>query len=235
MLPRKRICTFALAIFAGLAGSIPAATAADVAPSPSGQLDGAPLESGESEPDGFPAIVDRYGPAVVNIMARSGPKLPAVEPLDPSDPLAARFDSSPPVDQRTTGGVQAVMTGASSGFIASADGFVLTTAQVVDHADDVKVTLTDHRVFEAKVLLIDVENDVAILKIDAARLPVVILGEASPVRVGERVIAIGATAAGSNIVTTGIVSTALRTLSDGKRFVFIQTAVPANPDHSGGP
>ncbi|MFP3645630.1 TonB family protein [Paraburkholderia sp. SIMBA_054] len=235
MLPQKRVCTVALAIFAGFAGSIPAALAADVAPSPSGQLDVDPVESGESELDGFPAIVDRYGPAVVNITARSGRKLPAVEPLDPVDPPVARFNSSPPVDQRTTGSVPGVMTGAGSGFIASADGVVLTTAQVVYHADDVTVTLTDHRVFAAKVLLVDAETDVAILKIDAAQLPVVTLGEASHVRIGEPVLAIGTTAAGSNIVTTGIVSAAPRTLSDGKGFALIQTAVPANLDNSGGP
>jgi TonB family protein len=127
------------------------------------------------------------------------------------------------------------MTGAGSGFIASADGVVLTTAQVVYHADDVTVTLTDHRVFAAKVLLVDAETDVAILKIDAAQLPVVTLGEASHVRIGEPVLAIGTTAAGSNIVTTGIVSAAPRTLSDGKGFALIQTAVPANLDNSGGP
>src|SRR5262245_36805292 len=87
VLPQKRVRTtlrtVALAIFAGLAGPLPVATAADVAQLPPGRSDAAPIESPESEPRGFPAIADRYGPAVVNIMARSGPKLPPVEALDP--------------------------------------------------------------------------------------------------------------------------------------------------------
>ncbi|MEM5364766.1 trypsin-like peptidase domain-containing protein [Paraburkholderia azotifigens] len=225
----------ALAIFTGFASLPPAAMAADGAPSPLGQSDPARLDLDESEPDGFPGIADRYGAAVVNITARSEPKLPAVEPLDPADPLVSRFNSLSLAEQRTTGGAPAVMTGAGSGFIVSAEGLVLTTAHVVDHADDVTLTLTDRRVFKAKVLSIDAATDVAILKIDAAQLPVVKLGAASHIRIGEPVLAIGTTAAGGNIVTMGIVSAAQSTLPDGRRFAFFQTGVPANPDNSGGP
>ncbi|MPW19387.1 PDZ domain-containing protein [Paraburkholderia sp. CNPSo 3157] len=135
----------------------------------------------------------------------------------------------------TTGHFPGVMTGAGSGFIASADGLILTTAHVIDHARDVTITMTDHRAYKAKVLLVDTASDVAILKIEATNLPVVRLGDASHVRVGEPVLAIGTTPAGDNMVTAGIVSAAPTTLVDGRRFTFFQTEVATNPDNSGGP
>jgi TonB family protein len=209
--------------------------AADAVQSPSGQSSAAPVTSGEREPDGFPAVAERYGPAVVHIRAQSRHKLPIVEVVDPADPLVAFFKTSVPQAPPAKGGVPSVMTGAGSGFIASADGLILTTAHVVAHADDVTVTLTDHRSFHAKVLSVDAASDVAILRIEASNLPVVRLGEASHVRIGEPVLAIGTTDAGSNMLTAGMVSAAPCTLVDGKRFGFFQTEVPADPDNSGGP
>ncbi|MEM5388502.1 TonB family protein [Paraburkholderia phymatum] len=194
-----------------------------------------PVGSAESEPGSFPAIVDRYGPAVVSVKAQSRQTPPAVEAVDPADPLVAFFTTSSPKMRPTTGHFPGVMTGAGSGFIASADGLILTTAHVVDHARDVTVTMTDHRAYKAKVLSVDSASDVAILKIDAKNLPVVRLGDASHVRVGEAVLAIGTTAAGDNVVTEGIVSAAPTTLADGKLFAFFQTEVATNPDNSGGP
>ncbi|WP_328590277.1 trypsin-like peptidase domain-containing protein [Paraburkholderia piptadeniae] len=134
-----------------------------------------------------------------------------------------------------TGHFPGVMTGAGSGFIASADGLILTTAHVIDHARDVTVTMTDHRAYKAKVLSVDTASDVAILKIDATNLPVVRLGDASHVLVGEPVLAIGTTSAGDNVVAVGIVSAVPTTLVNGQRLTFFQTEVATNPDNSGGP
>jgi TonB family protein len=158
-----------------------------------------------------------------------------VEAVDPADPLAAFFNTSSPKMRPTAGHFPGMMTGAGSGFIASADGLIVTTAHVIDHARDVTVTMTDHRAYNAKVLSVDTASDVAILKIGATNLPVVRLGDASRVRVGELVLAIGTTAAGDNVITAGIVSAAPTTLADGKRFAFFQTEVATNPDNSGGP
>jgi serine protease Do len=232
---RRALRTIALAVVVGIPGSLPAAMAADVVQPPPGKGDAVPVVSGESEPGGFPAIVDRYGPAVVSVIAQSRQKSPAVEVVDPADPLVAFFNTSRPKMRPTTGRFPGVMTGAGSGFIASADGLIVTTAHVIDHARDVTITMTDHRAYKAKVLSVDTASDVAILKIDATNLPVVRLGDASHVLVGEPVLAIGTTPAGGNVVTAGIVSAAPTTLVDGKRLTFFQTEVATNPDNSGGP
>ncbi|SEJ80952.1 trypsin-like peptidase domain-containing protein [Paraburkholderia diazotrophica] len=232
---RSSVRTIAFAVVVGTFCSLRAAFAADVIQPPPGKTDAVPVGSGESEPGGFPSIVGRYGPAVVSVMAQSKQKPPAVEAVDPADPLVAFFNTSAPKMRPTTGRFPGVMTGAGSGFIASADGLIVTTAHVIDHARDVTVTMTDRRAYKAKVLSVDTASDVAILKIEATNLPVVRLGDASHVRVGEPVLAMGTTAAGDNVVTAGIVSAAPTNLVDGKRFAFFQTEVATNPDNSGGP
>ncbi|MFM1891448.1 MAG: hypothetical protein RLZ44_525, partial [Pseudomonadota bacterium] len=78
-----------------------------------------------------------------------------------------------------------------SGFIISADGYILTNHHVVDGADEIIVRLTDRRVFEAKVVGSDKQSDVALVKIDAEDLPVVKIGKSSAMKVGEWVLAIG--------------------------------------------
>ena len=77
-----------------------------------------------------------------------------------------------------------------SGFILTADGYVMTNAHVVDGADEVYVTLTDKREFKAKIVGTDKRTDVAVVKIEAAGLPAVKLGDVGKLRVGEWVLAI---------------------------------------------
>ena len=84
------------------------------------------------------------------------------------------------------------MHGQGSGFIVSADGYILTNAHVVDDASEVNVKLTDRREFKAKVVGADQQSDVALLKIDAKDLPTVRLGNSAGTNVGEWVVAIGA-------------------------------------------
>lgn len=123
--------------------------------------------------------------------------------------------------------------GVGSGFILSADGFIMTNAHVVDGADEVLVTLTDNREFKAKIIGADKRSDVAVVKIDATGLPAVKVGDVSRLRVGEWVVAIGSPFGLENTVTAGIVSAKQR--DTGDYLPFIQTDVAINPGNSGGP
>ena len=125
--------------------------------------------------------------------------------------------------------------GVGSGFVLSSDGIIMTNAHVVDGADEVIVTLTDKREFKAKVVGADKRTDVAVLKIDASGLPVVRFGDASKLKVGEWVLAIGSPFGFEQSVTAGIVSAKGRSLPDENFVPFIQTDVAINPGNSGGP
>ena len=120
-----------------------------------------------------------------------------------------------------------------SGFILSADGFVMTNAHVVEGADEVLVTLTDKREFKARIVGSDKRTDVAVVKIEASGLPFVKIGDVSRLKVGEWVLAIGSPFGLENTVTAGIVSAKQR--DTGDYLPFIQTDVAINPGNSGGP
>ncbi|MDD2873497.1 MAG: Do family serine endopeptidase, partial [Azoarcus sp.] len=123
-----------------------------------------------------------------------------------------------------------------SGFIVSADGYVLTNAHVVDEdGAEVTVRLIDKREFKAKLVGIDKRTDVAVLKIDAKDLPVVTIGDPDRARVGEWVVAMGSPFGFDNTVTAGIISAKARRLPDENYVPFIQTDVAINPGNSGGP
>jgi serine protease Do len=123
--------------------------------------------------------------------------------------------------------------GVGSGFIVSADGYVLTNAHVVEGADEVYVNLTDKREFKAKIVGVDKRTDVAVVKIEAAKLPAVAIGDVGRLKVGEWVMAIGTPFGLENTVTAGIVSAKAR--DTGEEIRFIQTDVAVNPGNSGGP
>jgi serine protease Do len=123
--------------------------------------------------------------------------------------------------------------GVGSGFILSTDGFIMTNAHVVEGADEVLVTLTDKREFKAKIIGADKRTDVAVVKIEATGLPAVKIGDATKVRVGEWVMAIGSPFGLESTVTAGIVSAKQR--DTGDYLSFIQTDVAINPGNSGGP
>ncbi len=181
----------------------------------------------------FSGLVERYGPAVVNISVTQNVKTAynGAKNLDPNDPAFEFFrhfglpmpEQAPP------------SRGQGSGFIISADGVILTNAHVVANAAEVTVRLTDRREFTAKVLGTDPQTDVAVLKIDAKDLPTVRLGDSDKVRVGEWAVAIGSPFGFENTVTSGIVSAKSRSLPDGTYVPFIQTDVAVNPGNSGGP
>ena len=125
--------------------------------------------------------------------------------------------------------------GQGSGFLISADGYILTNAHVVDKADEVNVKLADKREFRAKVVGSDSRTDVALIKINADGLPSASLGNPAKLRVGEWVLAIGAPFGFENSVTAGIVSAIGRSLPQENYVPFIQTDAAINPGNSGGP
>jgi serine protease Do len=114
-----------------------------------------------------------------------------------------------------------------SGFIISADGYVMTNAHVVDGADEVYVTLTDKREFKAKIIGADKRTDVALVKIEGSSLPRLTMGDSNRIRAGEWVIAIGSPFGLDNTVTAGIVSAKAR--DTGDYLPLIQTDVAVNP------
>jgi serine protease Do len=122
-----------------------------------------------------------------------------------------------------------------SGFLVSADGYILTCAHVVENATEILVRLTDRREFTAKVIGADRRSDVALLKIDATGLPQVRIGDPEKVRVGEWVLAIGSPFGFESSATAGIVSAKGRSLPRENYVPFIQTDVAINPGNSGGP
>src|SRR5262249_25116879 len=129
----------------------------------------------------FSSLVDHYGPAVVNVevveKARpsSGPQ--GLSPNDPFYAFLRPFGIPPPGEGR--GGGSPAIKGAGSGFIVSPDGYILTNTHVVANADEVTVRLTDRREYPAKVIGADERTDVAVIKINAANLPIVKLGDPS--------------------------------------------------------
>ncbi|WP_175946412.1 trypsin-like peptidase domain-containing protein [Burkholderia pyrrocinia] len=230
-------------VFAGFLLPPPAAIAGTLAPPVKPAMKERPAAAPYAMPVDFPAIVDRYGPAVVTIMTAAPDQQaggPSFAMLDPDDPLAAFFrrgapapapgSQAPPPDTALR-----AVSGSGSGFIVSADGLILTSAHVVDDATDVTVRLTDRREFKATVLAVDPQSDVAVLRVSATKLPFVRVGDSAKVRAGEPVMTIGAPDGSGNTVTAGIVSATSHRLPDGSAFPFFETDIAPNPDNSGGP
>lgn len=198
----------------------------------------APLVTGL--PD-FTQLVDAVGPAVVNIrttekISNSPTAIPGMdqEMLEffrrfgvpvPNAPRQGRPQQPDEGEERSSG--------VGSGFILSADGYVMTNAHVVEGASEVIVTLTDKREYKAKIIGSDKRTDVAVVKIDAKGLPAVKIGDVNRLKVGEWVMAIGSPFGLENSVTAGIVSAKQR--DTGDYLPFIQTDVAINPGNSGGP
>ena len=127
------------------------------------------------------------------------------------------------------------MAGQGSGFIISSDGYILTNAHVVDHADEIIVRLNDRSEYQATLVGADERSDIALLKIDASGLKAVKIGDSDVVGVGDWVIAIGSPFGFEQSASQGIVSALGRSLPDGTYVPFIQTDAAVNPGNSGGP
>ena len=189
----------------------------------------------------FADLAERVGPAVVNIRTTervragrsgAGPELDE-DMLEFFRRFGLPIPNQPSPRRQPTPDGEPQQRGVGSGFILSADGYVLTNAHVVDGADEVFVTLTDKREFKARLVGTDRRSDVALVKIEASGLPSVRIGDVGKLRVGEWVIAIGSPFGLENTVTAGIVSAKSR--DTGEFLPLIQTDVAINPGNSGGP
>lgn len=221
-----------------------AAAALFIAPAGLGIVSPAYAQSKAALPD-FTDLVDKVGPAVVNIRTTERQRQMQGNAEDEEmQEFFRRFFGQPaprqpqPQPRRRPGPPQGqdeqlVPRGVGSGFIISGDGFVLTNAHVVEGADEVFVTLTDKREFKAKIIGTDRRTDVALVKIEGNNLPRLTIGDSSKLRVGEWVIAIGSPFGLDSTVTAGIVSANSR--DTGDYLPLIQTDVAVNPGNSGGP
>ena len=190
----------------------------------------------------FTRLVERVAPAVVNIEVTIGPRggnRQAQQQLPDEMPEFFRRFFGPgspfpgvPQDPGGRGGVSM-----GSGFLISADGYVITNHHVVDGASEVRVTLPDRRGFDAEVVGSDEQSDVAVLKIDASGLPFLRAGDANGVRPGQWAVAIGSPFGFDQSVTAGIVSAVGRSnrYANQQYVPFIQTDVAINRGNSGGP
>ncbi len=171
----------------------------------------------------YRAIAERAGPAVVGIEV-VGMRTPSALDWDPDNGLPALpFKGKLPFH------------GQGSGFIISSDGLVLTSAHVIQGARRITVRLGDRRQFRAQVLGIDATTDVAVLRVDAKDLPVLRMGRVDQLQVGDPVVTIGSPFGLEQSVSHGIVSAKGRALPGFAAVPHIQTDVPVNPGHSGGP
>lgn len=193
------------------------------------------LGQGRGLPD-FTDLVERQGPTVVNISTTQAVRGKALAPA-PSDENDPMFDFFRRFIPRQPNNAPRDFDNQSlgSGFIITADGYVLTNAHVVEAADAVVVRLTDKREFKAKIVGADKRTDIALLKIEARGLPTVKLGDPNQMKVGEWVLAIGSPFGFDSSVTAGIVSAKGRSLPQENYVPFIQTDVAINPGNSGGP
>jgi len=184
----------------------------------------------------FATLAEQLRPAVVNISTAKTvkPRSPAYHgPQQPGRDLFEeffeRFFRELPQSSRKERSL-------GTGFIISEDGYILTNDHVVDGADEIKVKLSDGRVFSGTVRGLDPKLDLALVKIEAGKeLPVAKLGDSDKLRIGEWVMAIGNPFGLEQTVTVGIVSAKGRVIGAGPYDDFIQTDASINPGNSGGP
>ena len=186
-------------------------------------LEAAPYASGEVMPGSLSPAAKRAAPAVVSItttqLAQKNP---------PEAESWFRYFYGDREDDEPQKGL-------GSGVIVSADGYILTNNHVVEGADEIEVTLSDSRRARGKVIGTDPDTDLAILRIQLDRLPVIVWGNSDSLQVGDRVLAIGNPFGVGQTVTSGIVSALGRNQLGINTFEnFIQTDAAINPGNSGG-
>ena len=184
----------------------------------------------------FVTLVEQYSPAVVSIQTKSEPKEqvrrghPQLPDDSPFNEYFKKFFEQMP-DMRSQ-----PQSSVGSGFIISADGYVVTNAHVVEDMDSIVVGLSDRTELPAKVIGKDRRSDIALLKVKTdASLPVVKIGDARQLKVGQWVLAIGSPFGFERTATQGIISALARSLPSDNYVPFIQTDAAVNPGNSGGP
>lgn len=190
-------------------------------------------------PDSFAVLAEKSGPAVVNIrtekITQSGDRMFRhffSNPFGNKDPFEEFFkqfqENMPQKDyrQRSLG----------SGFLISADGYIVTNNHVIDGADKIQVKMKDGEEYDAEIVGKDPNTDLALIRITAAKpFPFIRMGDSENLKVGEWVVAIGSPFGLEQTVTAGIVSAKGRVIGSGFYDDFIQTDASINPGNSGGP
>ncbi|HEY0023078.1 MAG TPA: trypsin-like peptidase domain-containing protein [Longimicrobium sp.] len=229
-----------------VAGTATAMTAADMVKDPLPDLGAqaagpavAPpgaIASAEGLSGAFRAATRAALPAVVHVRVASAARAVSSQQVPPE------FRGTPFEDMFRRQGGQAPRAGSGSGFIISADGYIITNNHVVEGMDRVMVVLADKREFEARVVGRDPNTDVAVLKVEARGLPVARLGDADVLEIGDWVLALGYPLDLGQTTTAGIVSAKGRSLgimgrngAEAPLEHFIQTDAAINPGNSGGP
>jgi serine protease Do len=214
----------------------------------------APVVAAESSkegeiPAGVTAFADRLSEAFRDAAKRVGPAVVSITTSEtvtaPSNPFGGlpddffrRFFGFGPEDEKGDSGPtqRFERRGLGSGVIVDPSGYILTNNHVVSTAQQITVRLADDREFKAKVIGADPPTDVALVKIEAEKLPVAELGDSDKTQVGDWVIAIGAPFGLEHTVTAGIVSaTGRHNVGIASYESFIQTDAAINPGNSGGP
>ena len=197
------------------------------------------LTLGESRLPDFTKLVEENSAAVVNIsttqkvkhpMMPHGFQMPDIPEDSPWGDFLRRFfgEDGGQMEEFETQSL-------GSGFIIDQDGYVVTNNHVVKNAEEIIVRLSDRRELPAKIIGSDPRSDVALLKVDADKLPVVKIGKSHDLKVGEWVMAIGSPFGFDHSVSVGVVSAIGRNLPSENYVPFIQTDVAINPGNSGGP
>ena len=191
----------------------------------------------------FTQLIEMASPAVVNISTtqkaapqRAGARSQQMPDLEGLPPMFREFfERMPQMQPQPDRGSRPEAQSLGSGFIISADGYILTNNHVVADADEIMVRLADRSELEAKLIGADPRTDVALLKVEGKGLPTVKLGNSEDIKVGEWVLAIGSPFGFDHSATAGIISAKGRSLPNENYVPFIQTDVAINPGNSGGP
>ncbi|AUT69688.1 Do family serine endopeptidase [Paraburkholderia hospita] len=186
------------------------------------------IGSGSNAQNSYADAAQKAMPAVVNVFSSKDGSLPP----DPraKDPLFRYFFGDKNKKQH-----EQPAANLGSGVIVSSEGYILTNQHVVDGADQIEIALADGRTTNAKVIGVDPETDLAVLKVNMTNLPTITLGRMDQTRVGDVVLAIGNPFGVGQTVTMGIVSALGRNHLGINTFEnFIQTDAPINPGNSGG-
>lgn len=187
----------------------------------------------------FTGLVEQNSPAVVNISATQTGKSRYHQgvPEEEVPEIFRRFFGQPGAPSAPTPNVPRQRVSMGTGFVISADGYVLTNHHVIDGADEIYVRLADRRELKASLVGSDEASDVALLKLEGKNFPSVQIGSSKNLKPGQWVVAIGSPFGFDHSVTAGVVSAVGRASFDrAQQYVpFIQTDVAINRGNSGGP
>ena len=195
-------------------------------------------EAPQTPPGGgsYASVVERVTPAVVTIRSARRVRAPQQFPFADDPRFREFFGDEFGRGSGSSREPRALQRGLGSGVIVSTDGYILTNHHVIDGAEEIKVGTKDRNDFNARLVGSDPPSDLAVLKIEAQNLPVLVLGDSDRVRIGDIALAVGNPLGVGQTVTAGIISAKGRStgVSDGSFEDFLQTDAAINQGNSGG-